>query len=267
MSEPIRNLYDGRWNFSFGLGAPCSTACEEDILSDIIKTLIYTPLRVALLKRNAMASASAPGENFEVRQTSSSEDWKPDPSKSLPLDKPRQALIDDIIGLYSCEPTIERVKRYTPDCVYDDQFVYANDRYKMAGQWFALPKLFKASVNEGYQIVRSDDEVIQFRNEQSWTFKIIPKTATINALVTLSLDPETVHSDFIRVKYHKDQANDKDYSHEGLGFTFKKWQADQVAKHMDSKEVEAFAADKSAGKEHVRKYGGGTGDAPVKDDI
>jgi hypothetical protein len=58
---------------------------------------------------------------------------------------------------------------------------------------------------------------------QSWTFRIIPKTATINALVTLSLDPETVHSDFIRVKYHKDQANDKDYSHEGLGFTFKKW--------------------------------------------
>jgi CDP-diacylglycerol pyrophosphatase len=50
-------------------------------------------------------------------------------SKSLPLDKARQALLDDIIALYSCEPTIERVKRYTPDCVYDDQFVYANDRY------------------------------------------------------------------------------------------------------------------------------------------
>ena len=99
---------------------------------------------------------------------------------------------------------------------------------------------------------------------QSWTFKIIPKTATINALVTLSLDPETVHSDFIRVKYHKDQANDKDYSHEGLGFTFKKWQADQVAKHMDSKEVAAFEADKTAGKEHVRKYGDGKGEAPEK---
>lgn len=153
----------------------------------------------------------------------------------------------------------------------------------MAGQWFALPKLFKASKNEGYEIVRSDEEVIQFKNEQvnypstsmsrsrfltympqSWTFKIIPKTATINALVTLSLDPETVHSDFIRVKYHKDQANDKDYSHEGLGFTFKKWQADQVAKHMDSKEVEAFEADKTAGKEHVRKYGDGKGEAPQK---
>jgi hypothetical protein len=163
--------------------------------------------------------------------------------------------------------------------VYEDLRSFIG-RYKMAGQWFALPKLFKSSKNEGYQIVRSDDEVIQFKNEQvnplcsfplspslhiqSWTFKIIPKTATINALVTLSLDPETVHSDFICVKYHKDQANDKDYSHEGLGFIFKKWQADQVAKHMDSPEVAQFEADKTAGKEPVRKYGDGKGEALEK---
>ncbi|EPE27609.1 hypothetical protein GLAREA_04400 [Glarea lozoyensis ATCC 20868] len=211
-----------------------------------------------------MATNSAPGEAFEVRQTSATADWKPDPSKSIPLDKARQALIDDIIELYSCNPTVERVKRYTPDCVYDDQFVYANDRYKMAGQWFALPKLFNESKNEGYEIVRSDDEVIQFKNEQSWTFRIIPKTATINALVTLSLDPETVHSDFIRVKYHKDQANDKDYSHEGVGFSFKKWQADNVVKYMNSPEVAEFETDKDAAKEHVRKYGSGEGSAPEK---
>ena len=110
--------------------------------------------------------STAPGEQFEVRQTSSTSDWHPDPSKSLPLSPARQALLDDILALYSCEPTVERVKRYTPDCVYDDQFVYANDRYKMAGQWFALPKLFKKSVNEGYEVVRSDDEVLQFKNEQ-----------------------------------------------------------------------------------------------------
>ncbi len=157
-------------------------------------------------------NSDTPGEQFEVRQTATSEDYTPDPSKSLPLSPARQALIDDIIALYSCEPTVERVKRYTPDCVYDDQFVYANDRYKMAGQWFALPKLFNASKNEGYEIIKNDRDLIQFKNEQSWTFRIIPKTATINALVSLSLDPGTVDSDFIQVKYHKDQANDKDYS-------------------------------------------------------
>lgn len=94
-----------------------------------IQTARSYPLRASPTLLRKMSTASAPGENFEVRQTSSTEDWHPDPSKSLPLDKARQALLDDIIALYSCEPTIERVKRYTPDCVYDDQFVYANDRY------------------------------------------------------------------------------------------------------------------------------------------
>ena len=123
---------------------------------------------------------------------------------------------------------MERVKRYTPDCVYDDQFVYANDRYKMAGQWFALPKLFNESKNLGYEIVVNQRDLIQFKNEQSWTFKHVPKTAEINALVSLSLDPDSVDEversggkGFLMVKYHKDQANEKDYSHEGLGFHFK----------------------------------------------
>ena len=110
--------------------------------------------------------ASKPGEHFEIRQTSESPDYTPNPSKSLPLSPARQALIDDVIALYSCQPTVERVKRYARDCVYDDQFVYANDRFKMAGQWFALPKLFNESKNEGYEIIKNDRDLIQFKNEQ-----------------------------------------------------------------------------------------------------
>jgi len=137
--------------------------------------------------------------------------------------------------------------------------------FQMAGQWFALPKLFNGSKNERYEVFRNDKDLIQFKNEQSWTFKIIPKTATINAIVSLSLDPETVDSDFIRVKYHKDQANDKDYSHEGLGFDFKKFQADNVVKIMSSKEVETFKGDETAQKTKVNKYGSGEGQAPKQD--
>ena len=209
--------------------------------------------------------SSQPGEQFEVRQTSTSEDYTPKPSQSIKLSPERQALLDDIIALYSCEPTIKRVERYTSDCVYDDQFVYANDRYKMAGQWFALPKLFNASKNESYEVVKNDRDLIQFKNKQSWTFKLIPKTATINALVSLSLDPDTVDSNFIQVKYHKDQANDKDYSHEGAGFSFKKWQADNVMKYMDSEAVKHFEKDKGAVKAPVKQYGSGEGEAPKKD--
>ena len=60
------------------------------------------------------------------------------------------------------------------------------------------------------------------------------------------------------------RANDKDYSHEGVGFSFKKWQADKVMSHIDSDEVKYFEKDKGATKEPVRKYGTGDekGDAP-----
>lgn len=110
--------------------------------------------------------SSAPGENFEVRQTHPQEDYAPDPSKSLKLSPTRQALVDDILDLYCCKPTIEKVKRYTPDCTYDDQFVYANDRYKMAGQWFALPKLFSLSETNKLQIVTDEPGLIQWKYEQ-----------------------------------------------------------------------------------------------------
>ena len=126
---------------------------------------IPTPVMSAPVA-SASIPDSAPGENFEVRQTHPSEDYAPDPSKSLKLSPTRQALVDDILDLYCCKPTIEKVKRYTPDCTYDDQFVYANDRYKMAGQWFALPKLFSLSTTNKLQIVTDEPGLIQWKYEQ-----------------------------------------------------------------------------------------------------
>jgi hypothetical protein len=41
-------------------------------------------------------SSSAPGEQFEPRQTATSEDYTPDASKSIPLSGPRQRLVDDV---------------------------------------------------------------------------------------------------------------------------------------------------------------------------
>ncbi|KAJ6786478.1 hypothetical protein PWT90_06516 [Aphanocladium album] len=201
----------------------------------------------------AATNNNAPGEQFEHRQKYDTSDFTPDRSKSLPLSPARQALVDDIIGLYSCQPTVERVKRYTPDAVYDDQFAYANNRWKIAAQWFALPKIFSASENAGYEVVRNDPEFIQFKNLQKWTFPVLPKTATISAMVSLSLDPETSEREFIRVKYHKDQANEKDFSHAGLGFDLKKWLADQLPKHINEEAVKHFEADKNAATQQPSK--------------
>ena len=101
-----------------------------------------------------MNTASAPGENLDVRQTSKPEDWHPDTSKSLPLDKARHVLLDDIIALYTCEPTIERVKRYTPDCLYDDHFVYANNRYTNSSEISGM-QLTKVQLQDGRLVVCS----------------------------------------------------------------------------------------------------------------
>ncbi|KAI0686778.1 hypothetical protein C8T65DRAFT_143798, partial [Cerioporus squamosus] len=132
-------------------------------------------------------------------------------------------------------------------------------------QWFALPKLFHSSKNESYQVVKNDPLLIQFKNEQTWTFPGNIKSTTINALVSLSLDPDSADSDFPQVKYHKDQANGKDYSHTGPGFAFKKFQADKVAGMMDSPDVQAFKADaREDNREDVRKYESGTDQAPQK---
>lgn len=96
---------------------------SQRIFSSLPKTSLIYPVSVYVSRTQLAAMSSKPGEEFEVRQTSTSEDYTPDPSKSIKLSPQRQALIDDIIALYSCEPTVRRVERYTADCVYDDQFV------------------------------------------------------------------------------------------------------------------------------------------------
>lgn len=101
---------------------------------------------------------------------------------------------------------------------------------------------------------------------QTWTFPGGFKSTTINAIVSLSLDPGTADSEFPQIKYHKDQANGKDYSHGGPGFAFKKWQADKVAGIMDNEDVQSFKEDgKEEYHDKVRKYDSGISDAPQKD--
>ncbi|KAG5931269.1 hypothetical protein E4U53_001860 [Claviceps sorghi] len=190
-----------------------------------------------------MSSTAPPGPDKQA----SPSDFTPNPSASLPLSPPRQALLDDILALYSCRPSVGRVERYTPDCIYDDPFGYADNRYKIAGQWFSLPKLFSASENAGCEVVRSDDEVLQFKSEQRWTFRLVPKTVTLKSLVTLTLEPESVRrGDFLRVKYHKDQNSDKGLSHEGVWFAVRKWQADNMPGWIGMEEVKRFEGDNKA---------------------
>lgn len=92
------------------------------------------------------------------------------------------------------------------------------------------------------------------------------RMATIYALLTLSLHPDTVESSFRQGTYHNDRANDSDLNHDGVTFSFKRG-VDTVAKYIDSEEIKYFERDKGAAKEEVRRYGTGKeeGHAPNKD--
>ncbi|KAJ9127901.1 hypothetical protein QFC24_000186 [Naganishia onofrii] len=100
-----------------------------------------------IIKETREAASGTRAEGVEPRQVTTTDDMHPDPSKSIKLPPNRQALLDDVIALYSCEPTIERVSRYAPNC---------------AGQWFALPKLFPASKNESYEVIKNEPTLIQY---------------------------------------------------------------------------------------------------------
>ncbi|KAJ9115607.1 hypothetical protein QFC20_000932 [Naganishia adeliensis] len=225
----------------------------------------------SIIKETREAAGDTPAESVEPRQVTTTDGMHPDPFKSIKLPPNRQALVDDVIALYSCQPTIERVSRYAPNCIYDDQkfvlakpvrvlpfrFVYANNRYKMAGQWFALPQLFPASKNEGYEIIKNEPTLIQFKNEQTWTMPILHNNITINALVSLELDPATADSDFPLIDLTALLHN------LGFGFAFKKSQADIVARIISDENVQYFKGD-DIPDQPVVKHGSGT-NAPMKD--
>ncbi|KAK4542656.1 hypothetical protein LTR36_006228 [Oleoguttula mirabilis] len=121
------------------------------------------------------------------------------------------------------------------------------------------------SRNDRYEVIKNDNDLlVRFKSEQSWTPKLIPKTATTNAPVTLSINPDMEDSDFTQAKYHKGQANDTAYSHEGGGFSSEKWQVDVVMKCLDSDEVRYLI--KNATKEPVKKHDAEdeSGNAPKK---
>ncbi|RPA82319.1 hypothetical protein BJ508DRAFT_318096 [Ascobolus immersus RN42] len=177
------------------------------------------------------------GEAYETRQTGErKEDWIPNPANSLKLSEPKRKLLEDVLALYCGQPSVERVRRYAPDAVYDDPLSYANDRYQIAGQWFALPKMARCE-NKGYEVVRDEPE--------TWSFPPLPASVTLNSLVTLTLDPETAQSDWPTIKYHKDQASEKDYTHTGLGQKIKEWQAKGTAAILPDERLKEFEADRT----------------------
>lgn len=110
-----------------------------------------------------------------------------------------------------------------PDC---------DTRFKIAGQWWGIPVVMKSSTTKTLQIVSSTQASpnadipasIVFKMKRAWTPRLSPRTFDVNHFVTLSLEKaaeEDGEGPGERIKYHKDQWSDKDYSHGGLGKVLK----------------------------------------------
>lgn len=95
------------------------------------------------------------------------------------------------------------------------------NRYKIAGQWYGIPKLFAKSETLATEIVASDEHELVWKQRQKYTFAGIHLSKTADSLISLKLEGTEPNE---KVVYHKDQWNSKDYSHEGLGAKIKKLQ-------------------------------------------
>ncbi|RPB17238.1 hypothetical protein P167DRAFT_498877, partial [Morchella conica CCBAS932] len=139
--------------------------------------------------------------------------YTPDPSASLPLPPDRSALVRDIVSLYAGNPSESAMRHYHENSIYDDPFSFCDTRYKIAGQWYGLPKAFKSLNPKAYEVVANEKDEIVFKLRQEYTFKLVNITKVVDSLITLKLDPGEEKP---IIRYHKDQWDEKDYDHEGL---------------------------------------------------
>jgi len=151
-------------------------------------------------------------------------DYEPHPEKSLKVSPEHQAIINAITSLYSNSASEKDMQVYAEKSIYDDPFSYCDTRYKIAGQWYGLPKLFASSKTLKTQVVSDTPTEIIFKMRQEYTPKVLNKSKVADSLISLSLDENG------KVKYHKDMWNEKDYSHEGFGKILKKLNGDHLTK-------------------------------------
>ncbi|KAG9653109.1 hypothetical protein KCU98_g7032, partial [Aureobasidium melanogenum] len=158
------------------------------------------------------------------QNSSTGVDYEPHPEKSIKLEPEREKIVKSICALYSGGASEELMQVYSDKAVYDDPWSYCDTRYKIAGQWYGIPKVMAKSQTLKTEVVDSQPDRIIFKLQQEYTPRLVHFSKPVNSLVTLTLDDQN------KVKYHKDMWNEKDYSHEGLGKIMKTLNGDHLTK-------------------------------------
>ncbi|KAI9151426.1 hypothetical protein HJFPF1_08628 [Paramyrothecium foliicola] len=155
--------------------------------------------------------------------------YAPQPENSLSISTARESIKKSITNLYSGSASEKDMGVYAEKAVYDDPFSYCDTsralRYKIAGQWYGIPKLFSKSETLATEVVSSTDDELVWKQRQRYTFAGIHTPKSVDSLVSLKLENQQGDE---KVVYHKDMWNEKDYSHEGFGALFKKLNGDYL---------------------------------------
>jgi hypothetical protein len=83
------------------------------------------------------------------------------------------------------------------------------------------------SQTEGTQILTNNDSELTFLLRQKYTAKPLSTIKVVDSLISLGLDEQD------KVRYHKDQWNEQDYSHQGIGKWLKTLHGDHLPKVTD----------------------------------
>ncbi|KAH6684771.1 hypothetical protein B0J14DRAFT_612638 [Halenospora varia] len=142
-------------------------------------------------------------------------DYTLNPPNSIPVSTKREEIIRAITGLYSGSANTEDMLVYTEDAIYDDPWSYCEDWYKIAGQWYGIPKIMSTSKTLATEVVSSTDDEPIFKLCREYRPKLLPFSKSVNSLVR-------------SVVYRKDMWNKKGYSHEGLRKVMKTMNGDYL---------------------------------------
>ena len=151
-------------------------------------------------------------------------DYEPHPDRSVATSAEHRHIIKQITNLYCGSASESDMQVYAEKAIYDDPLSYCDTRYKIAGQWYGLPKMFSSLRTLGTEVVKDSPDEIIFKLRQEYTPKVTHTPKTVDSLVSLGLDEHG------KVRYHKDMWNDKDYSHQGLGKLIKTLNGDHLTK-------------------------------------
>ncbi|KIX99525.1 uncharacterized protein Z520_05101 [Fonsecaea multimorphosa CBS 102226] len=151
-------------------------------------------------------------------------DYEPHPEQSLKISPEHEAIVQSITNLYSGSASEKDMSVYAEKAIYDDPLSYCDTRYKIAGQWYGLPKIFSKLETKRVEVVKDTPTGIVFKLRQEYTPKVANTPKEVDSLVSLSLDEAG------KVRYHKDMWNSKDYSHSGIGKLIKNLNGDHLPK-------------------------------------